>query len=165
MMKYFLSVVLLVSGIAVAQTAKPKIGSDQGVKEFFEKIKKGLPDIKKNLTRKSGNDYSPKLNVGSGGFYTETNGDQSLTYTYFSTGYSGTLTDYQDYYKRLISIAQEVFGKDYTATSSERGNVWRTAFYEKGGNVYTSTTGIYIKCDGTFEATPTITIEITSKGK
>ena len=166
MKSYLFVALLLFTVIAQAQTTKPKIGSDKGVKETFIQIKKGLPDIKKNLTKKKGNDYTPKIKMGSAGSYKkETNGDQSLTFTYSSSGYSGTIEDYQNFYKILVSIVKEVFGTDYTATASERGNVWRTGFYENGKNVYTSTTSLYIKYDGTFESSPSITVEITSQGK
>jgi hypothetical protein len=165
-MKSYLFAALLFFGvIAQAQTTKTKIGSDKGIKEAFIRIKAGLPDIKKNLAvkdKRSGN-YRPKFSVGEGSYRED--GSQHLTFIYSSSNYSGTPEDYQSYYKTLVSIAKEVFGANYTATESERGNVWRTGFYENGKNAYTSTTSIYIKYDGTFDFNPSITIEISSQGK
>jgi hypothetical protein len=166
MKSYLFAALLLCAVIAQAQTTKPKIGSDKGIKEAFIRIKAGLPDIKKNLAvkdKRSGN-YRPKFSIGGESSYREDD-NQHLTFIYSSSNYSGTLEDYQNYYKTLVSITKEVFGANYTATSSERGNVWRTGFYENGENAYTSTTSIYIKCDETFESSPSITIEITSQRK
>jgi hypothetical protein len=165
MKNYLFASLLLCAVIAQAQTTKPKIGSDKGIKETFIKIKAGLPDIKKNLTvkdKRTGK-YRPKFSVGESSYRQD--GDQHLTFIYSSSNYSGTPEDYQSYYKTLVSIVNEVFGANYTATASERGNVWRSGFYENGKNAYTSTTSIYIKYDGTFESSPSITIEISSQGK
>jgi hypothetical protein len=167
MKSYLLPILVLFSGIMQAQNTKLKIGSDKGVKEAFIKIKNGLPDIKKNLTikNKQTNKYGPKFSIGGQGSYREEDGNQHLTFTYSFPNYTGAVEDYQNYYKTLVSIVKEVFGTNYAATESERGNVLRTAFYENGKNVYTSTTSIYVKFDGTFESSPSITVEISSEGK
>jgi hypothetical protein len=129
---YLMAPLLLFSAMVQSQTTKPKIGSDKEVKESLIEIKKGLPDIKKNLMEKQSDKYHPKISLGNDGYYKEVNGDQTLTFTYSTDGYSGTAEDFQNYYNTLVSIAQEVFGDVYAPSSNQVGNIWRTMFFEKG---------------------------------
>lgn len=165
MKAYFLATLLLFSTITQAQNTKPKITSEKGLKETITKIKKGLPDIKKNLTTKDkySDDHYPNVKLGSGAFYRETDKDQSLTFSYFSSGYSGTVEDYQNHYKTLVSTIKEIFGSEYTAKTTEKEKKWTTAFYENGKDAFNSPTRIYIKCDWILASTPSISIEVWSR--
>src|SRR6185369_16924975 len=102
------------------------------------------------IKNKQSNSYRPKYKIGNTSNYNDQDGKQHLRYTYESSGYSGTVEDYQNYYKTLLAIVKDVLGTGYTAIASDRGNVSRTTFLEAGQSVYTSTTSIYVKFDGTF---------------
>ena len=163
---YLFAILVLFSNVIQAQKTKPLIGSIKGVNEAFTQIKKGLPDIKKNLTKKTAKNYIPKIKLGNAGSYKEgNNGDQSLTFTYSSLGYSGTLANYLNFYKTLISITNEIFGVDYKATAGAKEIVWTSGLIENGKNVYTSTIDISIKYDGPYDTNPSIIVEIKSERK
>ena len=158
-----LSIVLLFSTLIHGQTTKPKIGSDTAIKENFIKIKNGLPDIKNNLVEKRSDTYLPKISLGNAGSYKDDKGDQTLSFTYSTDGYSGTDEDFQNYYKTLVSLAKEVFGDVYAPSSNQVGNIRRTMFFEPGKDYYTSPTIIYFKCDP--NSYIKITVEIIRKGR
>jgi hypothetical protein len=172
MLRYLFAAIILTSSNTIQAQNNPKIGSDKGVKEKLTLIKKGLPDIKNNLTKKDElfeNEYEVKFEMGNGiVLFNEDEEDhsQSLTIRYTTSYYSGSTADYQNYYKRLVSMIKEVFGPGYDSKETINEKDWSTRFLEKGKDVFTSPTSIFIKCQWILESLgPSINVEIWSKGK
>jgi hypothetical protein len=160
------SILMLTVAFAHAQKLPP-IGSEKGVKEKFMMIKKGLPDIKKNLTKKDEmweNEYNVKFEMGNGiVIFRESEDDQTLTISFSSDPYfSGTIADFQNYYKKLVSIIGEVFGPAYIQDSKNKEKSWTTSFLEKGKDIFSSNISIFVEISWVLSS-PDITIEIVSK--
>lgn len=167
---FFLLFQLLVSGICGAQETNQKIGSEKGVKEKLMRIKKGLPDMKKNLTRQDENftdTYNVKFDMGNGIVLfreDEDEKEQSLTIRYTPSYFSGTVAEYQQYYKTLVGMIREVFGPGYESRSTEKDKIWETRFYQAGKDTYGSPVSINISCSWVLASLgPNITIDIYSK--
>lgn len=165
----FLSALLFYSIILPAQTANPKIGTDKGVKEKLIRIKNGLPDIKKNLTKKDETfgDYNVKFEMGNGMILFEEDEEeheQSLLIRYTYSYFSGTKTDYQNYYKTLVDLIKEVFGPGFDSKTFDSESSWSTSFFQKGQQQSESPVRIDIKCGWVLDLLG-IDITITSKVK
>jgi len=152
----------------------PPIGSQKGVKEKFIRIKKGLPDIKKNLTVQDEmwtDVRNVKFEMGDGTILyeedeEEDNIDQYLKIRFSQSYFSGTVTDYQYYYKILVAMIKEVFGPGFEASSTEKEKKWSTTIFEKGKNVFNSPIQVYITLDWIIQSLgPEIGIEVHSKIK
>lgn len=162
--------VLLLTGSFLSAQNNPKIGTEKGVKEKLIRIKAGLPDIKKTLTKKDEmweNEYNVKFEMGNGTvLFKEEDGEQSLKIRYSKSYFSGTATDYQNYYKTLVSLVKEVFGSGYDSSSTNEPKKWAISFYQKGKDVFDSAVRIHISCSWMFESLgPDINIEIYSRLK
>jgi len=152
----------------------PPIGSQKGVKEKFIRIKKGLPAIKKNLTEQDEmwtDVRNVKFEMGDGTILyeedeEEDNIDQYLKIRFSQSYFSGTVTDYQYYYKILVAMIKEVFGPGFEASSTEKEKKWSTTIFEKGKNVFNSPIQVYITLDWIIQSLgPEIGIEVHSKIK
>ncbi|HYM95396.1 MAG TPA: hypothetical protein VET23_14760 [Chitinophagaceae bacterium] len=148
----------------------PKIGTEKGVKEKLIRIKNGLPDIKKNLTKKDElweNDYNVKFEMGNGMvLFDEDDGEQSLKIRYNKSYFSGSIADYQDYYKALVKMVREVFGAAYDTQSNNKEKKWSTSFYQTRKDIFKSPIRIYVTCSWIFDSLgPDIEIEIYSRLK
>lgn len=174
MLKYLLLIISL-SHLSTlqAQDENPKIGSEKGVKEKLTRIKGGLPDIKKNLTKQDElftDTYNVTFEMGNGIILFEEDeeeGVQSLIISFSSDYFSGRVKDYQEYYKKLVALIGEVFGSSYASTADNTEKTWSTYFFQKEKGIAGSNTGIGIECNWMFEESigPEITIEINSKVK
>ena len=150
----------------------PPIGSQKGVKEKFIRIKKGLPDIKKNLTVQDEmwvNERNVKFEMGDGLILYEEDeeeNDQYLKISFSQSYFSGTVTDYQHYYKNLVAMIKEVFGPGFEVSSTEKEKKWSTTIVEKGKDVFNSPIQVYITLDWIIQSLgPEIGIEVHSKIK
>ena len=150
----------------------PPIGSQKGVKEKFIRIKKGLPDIKKNLTVQDEmwvNERNVKFEMGDGLILYEEDeeeNDQYLKISFSQSYFSGTVTDYQHYYKNLVAMIKEVFGPGLEVSSTEKEKKWSTTIVEKGKNIFNSPIQVYITLDWIIQSLgPEIGIEVHSKIK
>lgn len=151
----------------------PKIGTEKGVKEKLIRIKNGLPDIKKNLTKKDemwADQYNVKFEMGNGIVLFEEDedeGEQSLLIRYNKSFFSGSVADYQNYYKTLVSIFKEVFGATYDSEKTEKEKEWQTIFYIKGSDALNSRIRISITCNWMFDSSlgPNIEIRISGRTK
>lgn len=169
MTKYvLLPLIALLSVTVSAQTTNPKIGTEKGVKEKLTRIKNGLPDIKKNLTKEDDwGDIDVKFEMGNGTILFDEDEDdhkQSLSIRYTYSYYSGTTTDYQNYYKTLVVLIKEVFGDGYESKTNDSEKSWSTFFYEKGKRRIDSNISIWIKCSWVLDLL-SIDIDISSKVK
>ncbi|HMU25721.1 MAG TPA: hypothetical protein PKD97_11715 [Ferruginibacter sp.] len=140
---------LFISGFIFAQKP-PLIGSEKGVKEKFILIKKGLPDIKKNLTENDENfveDYNVKFEMGNGiVLFDEDEKEQTLLIRFSTEPYfSGTANDFQDYYYKLVGLLNEVFGAELPPTSNNKEKKLTTLFLQKGTDIFTSKLGVIIQ--------------------
>ena len=168
---YLITSLLLFSAITQAQPVKPKIGSEKEVKDKFILIKKGLPDLKKNLTKWNGSDhtYKVKFEMGDRDVLFDENEDghdQLLTIRYTTSYFSGTVADYQNYYKTLVATIKEVFGANYESSATDQEKNWSITFFMKGKDVSTSPVSIYVKCDWAVQQLgPGISIKVWSKVK
>jgi hypothetical protein len=172
MIKYVLFAAILLFTVTLSAQTNPKIGTEKGVKEKLIRIKNGLPDIKKNLTKRDEtfvDEYNVKFEMGNGIVLfneDEEDHDQSLTIRCTSSYFSGTVADYQNYYKTLVTMIKEVFGPGYEFSTTDKEKSWSTAFFQKGKDVFTSPVRIDIKCDWILESLgPSISIEVWSKVK
>ncbi len=144
----------------------PKIGTEKGVKEKIIRIKNGLPDIKKNLTKKDEmwtDQYNVKFEMGNGIVLFDEDKDdeeQSLLIRYTKSFFSGSAADYQNYYKTLVNLFKEVFGSAYDFQKTKKEKEWQTSLYQKGNNVLNSSIRINITCNWMFESSPGPNIEI-----
>lgn len=168
--------IILASIFAYTITAQaqnnPPIGSQKGVKEKIIRIKKGLPDIKKNLTEQDEmwiEERNVKFEMGNGLILyeeDEENNDQYLKIRFSHSYFSGTLTDYQHYYKTLVAMFKEVFGPGFDISSTEKEKKWNTTIVEKGKDVFNSPIQVYITLDWIVKSLgPEIGIEVHSKIK
>ncbi|HWR32133.1 MAG TPA: hypothetical protein VN451_01300 [Chitinophagaceae bacterium] len=170
--------IILACILAYTITAKaqnnPPIGSQKGVKEKFIRIKKGLPDIKKNLTEQDEmwtDVRNVKFEMGNGLIIYEEDEeedgvDQYLKIRFTQSYFSGTLTDYQQYYKTLVAMIKEVFGPGFEVSSAEKEKKWSTTIVEKGKDVFNSPIQVYITLDWIIKSLgPEIGIEVHSNLK
>jgi len=136
----------------VLKAQEPKIGSEKGIKEKLMRIKKALPDLKKNLTKRDENfpdDYVVKMEMGNGIVLFREDAEektQSITIRYTPSYFSGSVTDYQSYYKTLSGLIKEVFGSRYISNASEMKNSWETNFYLPGKDRSRPTVSIMLSC-------------------
>lgn len=147
----FLSFLILPSLFCLSQDI-PKIGDTKGVKEKFLLIKKGLADLKKNLTKPDPMWTSEReviFEMGDGIVLFEEDEEEeteSLTIQYSSDPYfSGSLDEFKTFYEKLISIISEVFSK--THEPSHPGwlsNDYVTVFMEKGKDIESTHNSINI---------------------
>lgn len=165
-----LSFLLVTFSISAQQI--PKIGSQKGVKEKFIRIKKGLPDIKKNLTVQDEmwvEERNVNFEMGDGMIIyeeDEEDNDQYLKISFSHSYFSGTIPDYQHFYKTLVAMIKEVFGPHFEASSTEKEKKWSTAIVEKGKDVFNSTIKVYITLDWIIQSLgPEIGIEVHSNIK
>lgn len=172
MIKFFLCSLVILSAVSVSAQTNPKIGSEKGIKEKLIRIKKGLPDIKKNLTTPDENftdDYNVKFDMGNGIIIFEEDEEekeQSLLIRYTSSYFSGTVAEYQAFYKNLVTMTREVFTPGYEYKETEEGKTLRTVFLEKGKDETSSNTRISLECSWVLESPgPSIHIYISSKLK
>lgn len=177
---------LLFSIASRSQSNEPKIGSEKGVKEKLMLIKKGLPDIRKNLTTKDEvfeNERVVKFEMGDGLViyeeYDDTDFDideddtkvnkdkiQELRIRYSKAYFSGAFSEYQNYYIKLISLIKEIFGTAYSFQESKEKNKWQTVFFQKNKSIFTTDITISVTCSMIFEDLgPSIDIEFHSKVK
>jgi len=172
MNRYFLLFsIILITGFCEAQEPNPKIGSEKGVREKLVRIKKGLPDIRKNLTKPDENftdQYNVKFEMGNGiVIYREEEEDkeQTLTTRKTTSYFSGTVADYQAYYKTLTALIREVFGPDYEVRVSEKDKIWETQFHSKSKTANNqSKVYIMVSCSWVMASLgPGITIDILSR--
>lgn len=157
---------------SISAQENPKIGTQKGVKEKFIRIKNGLPDIKKNLTVQDEmwvNERNVKFEMGNGMIIyeeDEENNDQYLKIRFSHSYFSGTIPDYQDYYKTLVAMLKEVFGPQFKVSSTEKEKKWSTTIVEKGKDVFNSPIQVYITLDWIIESLgPEIGIEVHSNIK
>lgn len=152
-MKLFASLLFLFSAsIAYAQKL-PVIGSEKGLKEKFTMIKEGLPEIKKNLSIKDENQdtYLLKFKIGDGTTHVEENETSQYFQILFSKrSFSGTITDFQNFYKHLVPMITEIFGTAYEQKTKKEDNSWETIFSEIAPDKYSLL----------FDAHTTITVKV-----
>lgn len=166
-MKPLVTLLALFFAITIYGQKLPPIGSEKGVKEKFIIIKKGLPDIKKNLTKKD-EDFEDTYNVifemGNGIVnFEESEDDQTLTIKFSSGWYfSGSMPDFKDYYNKLVSMIGEVFGPVYISERINKEKTLTTTFFEKGKNMFNSKVTITVTCDWILDK-PDITIDVISQ--
>lgn len=156
---------LLMMNICNSQ-ALPKIGSEKGVKEKFILIKKGLPDIKRNLINRDKtftDEYIVKFEMGNGIVnFEESDENESLTISFSSRPYfSGTITDFQNYYNKLVTIVTEVFGTTHTSSIEKTNTSWTTTFFEKDKDQSSSKTYIRLAVSWILDD-PHISIDVVS---
>lgn len=149
-MRNIFSILIFLLAITVCHSQSlPKIGLEKDVKEKFILIKKGLPNIKKNLTKQDEtftDEYNVKFEMGDGiGNFDELEDGELLTIKYSSKPYfSGSIEDFQNYYNKLITIITEVFGATHTSIVEKTNTSWTTIFFEKGKDQFNSKTSIRI---------------------
>ncbi len=165
-MKPVLFSILLLAIVVTHAQKLPAIGSEKGVKEKFMLIKKGLPDIKKNLTKKDEmweDQYNVKFEMGNGiVIFAESEDDQTLTISFSSDPYfSGTVADFQNYYKKLVAMIGEVFGPAYAQETKSKEKSEATTFFEKGKDIFSSKISIIAEVSWVLDR-PHITIEVIS---
>ena len=172
MTKYFLlfSFMLLAISVRAQDQDEVPIGQQRGVKEKLIIIKKGLPDIKNNLTTQDEmwlDQRNVKFEMGDGMvIYSEDEYDGVITQQIrieFSTKYfTGTIKDFQDYYKKLVNLVNEIFGEAYEAISEEEKWKWETTFTQSGKK-YKSPVSINVEVNWLSEPTRFVSIEVHSK--
>ena len=89
--------------------------------------------------------------------------DQLFRITFSYHSFSGTLADYQDYYKKLVDMLLEIFGNEYEASSEVRPKSWNSVIHQRGAR-FNSPVWIFVEVDwflGT--KSPSISIEVHSK--
>ena len=165
-MKPIVTLMLLLSASFMYGQKLPAIGSEKGVKEKFMMIKKGLPDIKKNLIKKDEmweDEYNVKFEMGNGiVLFNESEEDQTLTISFSSDPYfAGSISDFQNYHKKLVTIISEVFGPAYTQETKSKEKNWTTTFFEKGKDIFSSKISIIAEVSWALDR-PHITIEVIS---
>lgn len=152
-----------------AQT-EPKIGTEKGVKEKLTRIKNGLPDMKKTLTKKDEmwtDQYNVNFEMGNGLIhFEEEDGLQTMIILYSKSYFSGTVTDYQNYYKVLAGYLKTIFGNSYNSDSTNTSKEWVTTFFQKGKDKSESPVTVHLSCNWVIESLgPKIVIEISSRVK
>lgn len=165
-MKPIVTLMLLLSAGFIYGQKLPAIGSEKGVKEKFMMIKKGLPDIKKNLTKKDEmweDEYNVKFEMGNGiVLFNESEEDQTLTISFSSDPYfAGSISDFQNYYKKLVNILGEVFGTAYAQETKNKEKSWTATFFEKGKDIFNSKISIIAEVSWVLDR-PRITIDVIS---
>ena len=171
MLKYILQFSFLLCSISLSAQDNIKISAQTGIKEKLIRIKKGLPNIKKNLTVQDEmwtNERNVKFEMGDGIIiYSEDEDegimDQLIRITFSYHSFSGTLADYQDYYKKLVDMFLEIFGNEYEASSEVRPKSWNSVIHQRGAR-FNSPVWIFVEVDwflGT--KSPSISIEVHSK--
>ncbi len=163
MLKYLLLCCFVFFSLSVLAQENPLIGSAKGDKEKLLLIKKGLPDIKKNLTKRVDNysdDREVKVIIGNpGSTFSEEENEQTVTYNFSRSYFRGTTEEYQSYYKKLLNTINEVFGDKYDSIEyDKKEKKWCASFFEKGKK-WDSPTSIYVCCDWIFASVgPEITL-------
>ncbi|HOZ79130.1 MAG TPA: hypothetical protein PLY34_14135 [Ferruginibacter sp.] len=151
MVKGLLLSCMLIFSLMIHAQVKPMIGTAKDDKAKLLLIKKGLPDIKKNLTRRV-DDYSEDrearvLMGNEGPMFSEEDNVQTLTYDFSRSYFSGTTEEYQSYYRKLLGTIKEVFGDKYDSVEYKKeAKKWCVSFFEKGKK-WESPTSIYVCCD------------------
>lgn len=162
MLKYLLLSYFVLFSIFIYAQEKPQIGSTKNDREKLLLIKKGLPNIKKNLTKLVDN-YSDEreLKVIIGNEicrYNEWDNEQSITYYFSRLDFNGTTEEFKAYYQKLLGTINDVYGDKYDSLESvKKEKKSCVSFYEKGKK-WKSPTSIYICCDW---ISPSVGPEIT----
>lgn len=163
--------ILLITVNVFGQT-NPKIGTEKGVKEKLLRIKNGLPDMKKNLTVKDADwadSYNVKFEMGNGIILFdnhEDRGEQVMTISFDNSYFSGTIPDFQNYYKSLVTMLSEILGNKYISEKNEKAKEWSAIFYPIGYSLFETPVSFTVNCNWMIESIgPTITIEIVSRLK
>ncbi|MBK8495696.1 MAG: hypothetical protein IPL50_12265 [Chitinophagaceae bacterium] len=134
---------------------RPKIGSEKGVKEKLWKIKKSLPDFKKNLVVKDRlyteeDKYDVKMEMGDGIILFEEDEDKQQTLIIRFSGpyfFSGSIADFKQYYVQLGEMLKEIFKNTLTADEVKTEKKWEMTFWEIGKKSYESAVTIKLKTD------------------
>ena len=132
---------------------RPKIGSEKGVKEKLLKIKKSLPDFKKNLVVKDRlyteeDKYDVKMEMGNGLIRFEEDKHQTLI-IYFSGPYhfSGSISDFKQYYVQLGDMLKDIFINTLVADEVKTEKKWEMTFSAIGKKSYESPVTVKLKTD------------------
>lgn len=155
-----------------AQTA-PKIGSEKNVKEKLIRIKQSLPDFKKSLVKKDDTfveEYVVKMEMGNGIilFSEEEDDQQTLTIKFSGPVYfSGSVSDFQQYYEKLSGLLKEIFDKTHSYSEKKENKNWTIQFFAKGKTPFTSPTLITLEVSWIFPDSPHISLDFLTypKGK
>ncbi|MBS1620717.1 MAG: hypothetical protein JST10_01005 [Bacteroidetes bacterium] len=152
-----------------AQT-EPKIGSEKGVKEKLTRIKNGLPDMKKTLTKEDEmwiDQYNVNFEMGNGiVLFKEEDGLQTMQISYSKSYFSGTVTDYQNYFKVLAGYIKNIFGNSYDSDSTNTSKKWVTTFFQKGKDKSKSPITVHLSCNWMLkDLGPEIEIAVCSRLK
>lgn len=152
-MKCFLALftLILIASVANSQDI-PKIGNTKAVKENFLLIKKGISNLKKNLTKADPlwvNNRDVIFEMGDGVVSFDDYDDiEIITIKYSSEPYfSGTVDDFKNFYNKLLSIGEEVFGATYYPIEKNTGSGLQTIFVENGKDIISSKTSINFKLE------------------
>ena len=142
-MKLIISLLAIfwVCKITMAQSGKPMIGSDSGIKEKLVMIKNAFPDLvkafgKNGQTSYGITDYQTDLKIGKSMIFLSKSAlEQKLKIEFSNIYYSGTEDDFWKFGQEVNIYINDLFGDSYYSKPFQDGKNEALFYYENGKDI------------------------------
>ena len=136
--------IFLICKITMAQSGKPMIGSDSGIKEKLVMIKNAFPDLVKAFGKNGVSDgsftkYQTDLAIGKAKvtlqqYNPDLSQEMDLDFDRFN--YDGTKDDFKKFFDELVSETGDILGKSFhtdgPSVNADLDDQESVFFYERG---------------------------------